>query len=66
MRSIVRIQVHDKITPKGGKDRSITKEHPRGFKRKDRTSCKKTPYLGREADVAKMTQLKGSKCKMAR
>jgi hypothetical protein len=28
------IQVHDEITPKGGKDRSVTKEHPRGLKPK--------------------------------
>jgi hypothetical protein len=29
MRSSVRVQVHDEITPKGGKDRSVTKEQPR-------------------------------------
>jgi hypothetical protein len=34
MSSPVRVQVHDEITPKGGKDRSVTKEHPRGLKRK--------------------------------
>jgi hypothetical protein len=34
MRSPVRIQVHDEITPKGGKDRSVTKEHHRGLKPK--------------------------------
>jgi hypothetical protein len=34
MRSSVRVQVHDEITPKGGKDRSVTKEQPRGLKRK--------------------------------
>jgi hypothetical protein len=34
LRSPVRVQEHDGITPKGGKDRSVTKEHPRGLKRK--------------------------------
>jgi hypothetical protein len=34
MRSPVRVQMHDEITPKGGKDQSITKEHPRALKRK--------------------------------
>jgi hypothetical protein len=28
MRSPVRVQVHEEITPKGGKDQSVTKEHP--------------------------------------
>jgi hypothetical protein len=32
--SCVRVREHDEITPKGGKDQSVTKEHPRGFKRK--------------------------------
>jgi hypothetical protein len=34
LRSPVRVREHDEITPKGGKDRSVTKEHPRGLKRK--------------------------------
>jgi hypothetical protein len=34
MRSPVRVQVHDEITTKGGEDRSVTKEHPQGLKRK--------------------------------
>jgi hypothetical protein len=33
-RSLVRVYELDEITPKGGKDRSVTKEHPRGFKLK--------------------------------
>jgi hypothetical protein len=33
---------------KGDKDRSVTKEHPRGLKCKDQTSCERTLYLGRE------------------
>jgi hypothetical protein len=28
MRSLVRVQVHDEITPKGGKNQSVTKEQP--------------------------------------
>ena len=34
LRSPVHVREHDEITPKGGKDRSVTKEHPRGLKRK--------------------------------
>jgi hypothetical protein len=34
LRSVVRVWELDEITPKGGKDRSVTKEHPRGLKRK--------------------------------
>jgi hypothetical protein len=34
MRNLDRVQVHDEITPKGGKDRSVTKEYPRGLKHK--------------------------------
>jgi hypothetical protein len=66
MRSHIRVQVHGEITPKVDKDQSATKEHPWGLKCKDWTSCEKIPYLGREDDVAKMMQLKESKCKMAR
>jgi hypothetical protein len=28
LRSLVHVREHDEITPKGGKDRSVTKEHP--------------------------------------
>jgi hypothetical protein len=34
LRSLVRVYEIDEITLKGGKDRSVTKEHPRGLKRK--------------------------------
>jgi hypothetical protein len=34
LRSPVRVREHDEIAPKGGKDRSVSKEHPRGLKRK--------------------------------
>jgi hypothetical protein len=34
LRSLVRVYKLDEITSKGGKDRSVTKEHPRGLKRK--------------------------------
>jgi hypothetical protein len=33
-RSLVRVHELDEITSNGGKDRSATKEHPRGLKRK--------------------------------
>jgi hypothetical protein len=34
LRSLVRVHELDEITLKGGKDQSVTKEHPRGLKRK--------------------------------
>jgi hypothetical protein len=34
LRSLVRVHELDEITSNGGKDRSATKEHPRGLKRK--------------------------------
>jgi hypothetical protein len=34
LKSLVRDYELDEITPNGGKDRSVTKEHPRGLKRK--------------------------------
>jgi hypothetical protein len=49
----VRVQVQGEITPKGGKDQGVTTEHPRGLKRKGRTSCEKTTYQ-RGDDIAKM------------
>jgi hypothetical protein len=38
-RSLVRVYDPDEITPKGGKDRSVTKEHPRGLK------CKRPDFM---------------------
>jgi hypothetical protein len=34
LRSLVRVHVLDEISSNGGNDRSATKEHPRGLKRK--------------------------------
>jgi hypothetical protein len=34
LRSLVRVHELDEITSNGAKDRSATKEHPRGLKRK--------------------------------
>jgi hypothetical protein len=34
LRSLVRVHELDEITSNGGEDRSVTKEHPRGLKRK--------------------------------
>jgi hypothetical protein len=34
LRSLVHVHELDEITSNGGKDRSVTKEHPRGLKRK--------------------------------
>jgi hypothetical protein len=33
-RSLVRVHELDEITSNGGKDQSVTKEHPQGLKRK--------------------------------
>jgi hypothetical protein len=43
MRSLVRVQVHNEITPKGGKDQSVTKEHPKGLKRKRQDFMREDP-----------------------
>jgi hypothetical protein len=64
LRSLVRVQVQGKITSKGGKDRCAMTDHPRGLRRKIRTSYEKNPYLDRRNDDLKMTQMKGAKCKM--
>ena len=66
MRSSVRVQVQGEITSKGGKDQGATTDHPRGLRRKVRTSYEKTPYLDRGDDDLKMTQMKEAKCKMSR
>jgi hypothetical protein len=34
IQSLVRVHDPDEITSNGGKDRSVTEEHPRGFNRK--------------------------------
>jgi hypothetical protein len=39
LRSLVRVYKLDEITSKGGKDRSVTKEHPRGLK------CKRPNFM---------------------
>jgi hypothetical protein len=59
MRSSVRVRVQGEITSKGGKDQGGTADHPRGLRRKVRTSYEKTPYLDRGDDDLKMTQIKG-------
>jgi hypothetical protein len=65
MRSSIRARVQGEITSKGGKDQGGTTDHPRGLRRKVRTSYEKTPYLDRGDDDLKMTQIKGEspKCK---
>jgi hypothetical protein len=39
LRSLVRVYELDEITSNGGKDRSVTKEHPQGLKHKRPDSC---------------------------
>jgi hypothetical protein len=62
LRSLVRVYELDEITSNGGKDRSVTKEHPRGLKRKRPASCKENLHLGREDDIVKIVQVEGVKC----
>jgi hypothetical protein len=66
MRSSVHVRVQGEITSKGGNDQGAMTDHPRGLRRKVRTSCEKPPYLDRGDDDLKMTQMKGAKCKMWR
>jgi hypothetical protein len=66
MRSSVRVRVQGEITSKGGKDQGAMTDHPRGLRRKVRTSYEKTPYLDRTDDDLKTTQIKGAKSKMPR
>jgi hypothetical protein len=62
LRSLVRVYGFDEITSNGGKDRIVTKEHPRGLKRKRRTSCKENLHPGREDDIVKIVQVEGANC----
>jgi hypothetical protein len=66
MRSSVRVRVQGEITSEGGKDQGGTTDHPRGLRRKVRTSYEKAPYLDRGDDDLKMTQIKGGKVKNAK
>jgi hypothetical protein len=66
MRSSVRVRVQGEITSEGGKDQGGTTDHPRGLRRKVRTSYEKTPCLDRGDDELKMSQIKGEKSKMPR
>jgi hypothetical protein len=43
LRGLVRVREHDVITPKRGKDRSVTKEHPLGLKRKTPNFMREDP-----------------------
>jgi hypothetical protein len=55
LQSLVRVRL-DEITSNGGEDQSATKEHPRGLKRK-RPNFMQGEHLGREDDIAKITQM---------
>jgi hypothetical protein len=59
LRSLDCVHELDEITSNGGEDRSVTKEHPRGLKRKDQTSCAENLHLGREDDIVKIMQVEG-------
>jgi hypothetical protein len=43
MRSPIHVWEHDEITPKGGKDQGVTKEHPWGLKRKRSNFMREDP-----------------------
>jgi hypothetical protein len=51
LRSLVLLYELDEITSNGGKDRSVTKEHPRGLKRKDRSTQSKHPQVAKKEDI---------------
>jgi hypothetical protein len=61
LRSLVRVHGLDEITSNGGKDRSVTKEHPRGLKRKRPYFMQGEPPFGREDDIVKIVQMEGAK-----
>jgi hypothetical protein len=61
LRSLVRVHELDEITSNGGKDRSVTKEHPRGLKRKRPNFMKENLHLGREDNIVKIMQVEGAK-----
>jgi hypothetical protein len=63
LRSLIRVREHDEITPKGGKDQNVTKEHPRGLKHKRPNFVREDLHLGREDDIIKMMQLEGQSAK---
>jgi hypothetical protein len=46
LQSLVRVYELDEITSNGGKDRSATKEHPRGLKRKRSNFMRGEPPSG--------------------
>jgi hypothetical protein len=43
LRSLVRVHELDETTSNGGKDQSVTKEHPRGLKRKRPNFMRREP-----------------------
>jgi hypothetical protein len=62
LQSLVRVHELDGINSNGGKDRSVTKEHPRGLKRKRPDFMHgENLHLGREDDIVKMVQVEGAK-----
>jgi hypothetical protein len=62
LRSLVHVNDLDEITSNGGKDRSVTKEHPRGLKRKRPSFMHENLHLGREDDIVRIMQVEGAKC----
>jgi predicted FMN-binding regulatory protein PaiB len=62
LRSLVRVHELVEITSNGGEDRSVTKEYPRGLKRKRPDFMHENLHLGREDDIIKMVQVEGAKC----
>jgi hypothetical protein len=59
LRSLVRVHELDEITSNGGKDRSATKEHPRGLKRKTELHARRTSILGVRMTSSKSCKWKG-------
>jgi hypothetical protein len=57
---LVRVHEPDEITSNGGEDRSVTKEHPRGLKRKRPNFITENLHLGHEDDIIIIMQVEGA------
>jgi hypothetical protein len=65
LRSPIRVWEHDEITPKGGKDWSVTKEHPWGLKRRRLNFMWEDPPCWTRGWHCQNGAIRGAKCKMS-
>jgi hypothetical protein len=57
--SLVRVRELDEITSNGGKNQSVTKEHPRGLKHKRPDFMQREPPSWSKDDIVKIVQVEG-------